>query len=75
MPLATYALRQTGQTLTGALAQLRLRQAARLLAYTSRNVSEIAADVGFESAFYFSRVFKRNFGASPLEYRKIKRGA
>ncbi|MBE0697634.1 MAG: helix-turn-helix domain-containing protein [Anaerolineaceae bacterium] len=64
---------QTGQTITEALTQLRLRQAARLLAYTSRTMLEISADVGFESAYYFSRLFKKVYGKSPLAYRKDKR--
>ena len=64
---------QTGQTITETLTQLRLRQAARLLAYTSRTVAEIAVDVGFESVYYFSRVFKKVYGFSPLAFRKAKR--
>jgi AraC family transcriptional regulator, arabinose operon regulatory protein len=64
---------QTGHTITESLTQLRLRQAARLLAYTSRTMLEIATDVGFESAYYFSRLFKKVYGKSPLAYRKEKR--
>lgn len=64
---------QTGKTITEALTQLRLRQAARLLAYTSRTMAEISIDVGFESAYYFSRIFKKIYGISPLAYRKEKR--
>ena len=48
---------------------LRMRQAARLLAFTTRGVEEIAEDVGFNSAFYFSRQFHRRFGMSPRAYR------
>ena len=46
-----------------------MRQAARLLAFTTRDVDEIAGDVGFNSAFYFSRQFHRRFGMSPRAYR------
>jgi len=48
---------------------LRMRQAARLLAFTTRGVGEIAGDIGFNSAFYFSRQFHRRFGMSPRAYR------
>lgn len=61
---------KTGQTVSECLVQLRMRQAARLLSFTSRTVEEIARDVGFESPFYFSRLFKRYYGISPLPYRK-----
>jgi AraC family transcriptional regulator of arabinose operon len=54
-----------GQTILS----LRMRQAARLLAFTTRGVAEIAGDVGFHSAFYFSRQFHRRFGMSPRAYR------
>jgi AraC family transcriptional regulator of arabinose operon len=67
--LAHLYKQQTGQTILQSLTQLRLQQAARLLAYTSRTVAEIAADVGFESPFYFSRLFKRAYGQSPLQFR------
>jgi len=54
---------------------LRMRQAARLLAFTTRGVEEIAGDVGFNSAFYFSRQFHRRFGMSPRAYRAATVGS
>jgi AraC family transcriptional regulator of arabinose operon len=60
---------QTGQTVTDALRQLRLRQAARLLRHSGRSVQEIAAEVGFHCSFHFSRRFRQAFGASPRLYR------
>jgi AraC family transcriptional regulator, arabinose operon regulatory protein len=63
----------TGRTITEALTLLRLGQAARLLEYSSRTAAEIAHDVGLESAFYFSRLFKRVYGISPHDYRKARR--
>lgn len=46
-------------------AQLRLRRARELLISTQMNVSEVAGAVGFADPLYFSRVFKRNLGATP----------
>lgn len=37
-------------------------------------VSEIAADCGFEDQFYFSRVFKKMTGMSPMQYYKRSTG-
>jgi AraC family transcriptional regulator of arabinose operon len=61
---------QTGQTLTDALRELRLRQATRLLRHSGRSVQEIAAEVGFRCPFHFSRRFRQAFGLSPREYRR-----
>jgi AraC family transcriptional regulator of arabinose operon len=60
---------ELGDSVTNTVLTLRLRQAARLLEYTSRRVGAIAGDVGFSSAFYFSRQFHRHFGLSPRAYR------
>lgn len=49
---------------------LRMQQAARLLAFTTRDIGDIAADVGFTSPFYFSRQFTRRYGISPRTYRQ-----
>ena len=44
--------------------------AARRLLVTDARLSDIAYEVGFEDPNYFSRMFRRNFGASPQEYRR-----
>jgi AraC family transcriptional activator of pobA len=49
-------------------------EAARLLRYTDLSVGEVAFAVGFADQLYFSRAFKRRFGAAPLAYRASARG-
>jgi AraC family transcriptional regulator of arabinose operon len=61
---------EVGVSIMETLLGLRLRQAARLLEYTSLSVGEIARDVGFHSPFYFSRQFKVYYGRSPSDYRQ-----
>jgi AraC family transcriptional regulator of arabinose operon len=61
---------QVGEPVAELRMKLRLRQAARLLEFTSRSVGDIAQDVGFQSPFYFSRQFKAYYGVSPAAYRK-----
>jgi AraC-like DNA-binding protein len=51
------------------LTRWRLQLAARSLEKTSRGVSEIAADVGYESEAAFNRAFKREYGQPPGRYR------
>ena len=48
---------------------LRLSNAESMLRHTDMPIGEIAAVVGFEDPFYFSRIFTGHFGASPKAYR------
>ena len=49
---------------------LRIRNAQVLLETTDGTVSEIARIVGYENPMYFSRIFRKEKGMSPLKYRK-----
>ena len=44
--------------------------AAEFLANTSRPIAEIAEQVGYSNQGKFAAVFKKQFGMSPLEYRR-----
>jgi len=48
---------------------IRLNKAKELLNSTSLNINEIAYHTGFDSIFYFSKLFKRKNGISPKDYR------
>ena len=52
----------------------RIRNAQILLETTDGTVSEISRIVGYENPMYFSRVFKKAKGMSPMKYRKVYRG-
>ena len=49
--------------------QIRINRAKALLRDTDRSVAEIAEQVGFSAAYYFSRLFSQWTGCSPLKYR------
>ena len=51
------------------LANYRMEQAKRLLANPSMPVGDVAVAVGFSDPSYFTRVFKRQEGIAPSEYR------
>ncbi|MEF3307681.1 helix-turn-helix domain-containing protein [Paenibacillus sp. GYB004] len=61
---------QVGESIIDTLNKIRLRQASRLLRFTTLQVNEIAREVGFQDPFYFTKQFKAFFGISPSEYRK-----
>ncbi|MCF7818771.1 MAG: AraC family transcriptional regulator [Kiritimatiellales bacterium] len=49
--------------------EMRINRAKELLTYTNQNISVIADVLGFESLYYFSRLFKFKTGLSPSEFR------
>lgn len=62
-----------GENLSVWLRKARMRRAAELLRETELRVAEIAAQVGYENQSKFAAVFARQFGCSPLEYRRRAR--
>lgn len=61
----------TGQGLSEYISQTRIEKARLLLTTTSDSVQNIAASTGFDTAQYFSIVFKKIIGVSPSEYRRL----
>lgn len=59
----------TGMTPNDYLQRLRLESARSLLAETSRSVTDIAFEVGFNSSQYFSTVFLQYTGLTPSGFR------
>ena len=49
---------------------LRISNAQTLLETTNYNVTEIAEIVGYDNPLYFSRLFKKQSGMSPSDFRK-----
>lgn len=48
---------------------LRLKQARTLLTSTSKNISEIAYEIGFSTPAYFTKCFREAYGETPSELR------
>ena len=61
-----------GQTFIEYLTSLRMDKAKELLRCTSKRSSEIAGEVGYKDAHYFSYLFKKTQGMTPSEYRKTR---
>ena len=62
--------KEMGSTPCEFLRKYRLNYAMCLLAGSSKSIQEIAYDVGFDDASYFSRVFKIHSGKSPNMFRQ-----
>ena len=58
----------TGQTPHDFIRNLRLKQAAHLLASQNMNITEVMYACGFNNAASFSTIFKKFYGMSPREY-------
>ena len=64
--------RATGLSPNQYYLDIRLNKAKELLTATSLSINEIAYHTGFESIFYFSKLFKKKNGISPKDYRACK---
>lgn len=51
---------------------LRLEKAKNMLHSSNLTIAEIADSVGFNDQFYFSRLFKKETGLSPVSYRRFR---
>ena len=61
---------QTKMTFSEYVTRSRLQKAKKLLIGTSMAVSEIAEEVGYNTAKYFIKIFKEYEGQTPSKYRK-----
>ncbi|WHY21381.1 AraC family transcriptional regulator [Paenibacillus sp. G2S3] len=62
-----------GQTPNTYLVRYRIQKSSEMLVGTNRSISEIAMNCGFQSASYFSSVFRNETGLTPQNYRKKSR--
>ena len=62
----------TGQSPNQYHLNIRLNRAKELLTSTALNINEVADQTGFDSVFYFSKLFKKKNGVSPKFYRSEK---
>jgi len=63
----------TGITPTAFLTNLRLLKARKLLLETDLTLDYIALECGYQSGFYLSRIFSKNYNMSPSHFRKAYR--
>ncbi len=66
-----YFKKHVGVTCIEYINDYRINRAANLLAGTGKSVSDISEQVGIYNVSYFNRLFKKAYGISPVEYRKM----
>lgn len=60
----------TGDTPLDFIRHIKMKHARRLLSDKGRNVSEVAADLGYQNRKYFTACFKDEFGMTPSEFQR-----
>jgi len=63
---------ETGEGVSDYVSRLRMEKACHLLRTSDRKVYEISGDIGYLDPAYFIKVFKRQYGVTPQEYRERK---
>lgn len=65
-----YFKEKSGKTFTEYILDLRIGQACKLLVESKMDVMQICLECGFNTITHFNRIFKRNTGFTPTEYKK-----
>ncbi len=68
--LSKYIKEKAGTTFQEVVKEARMKKAMELLRETSYTVETVAAEVGYETVEHFNRLFKKNYGMTPVQYRK-----
>ena len=68
--LSTLFKNSTGYSPINYFNQLKIQKACQYFYATNALVKEVAAQLGFDDPYYFSRLFTRLMGFSPNQYRK-----
>lgn len=63
--------KETGERFSDCIIRLRIERAKELLKTTNKNIQEIAIEVGFNDAGYFTKRFKIYEGTTPGRYRNL----
>jgi len=62
--------KHTGKTISEMIQEIRIERACAMLINTTRTNGDIAAACGFDDMKFFYKVFKKQMGVLPKEYRK-----
>lgn len=63
--------KELGETFVGYLTNVRMKKAKELLCCSSKRITQISAEVGYNDYHYFTGLFKKLNGITPCEFRKM----
>lgn len=63
---------ETGKTAMDLIHLFLIAEAKNLLKSDTHNISDVAYQLGFENTSYFTRLFKKQVGMKPLEFKKMQ---
>jgi len=59
-----------GMSVIDYLQKLRLHHACQQIEVSTRSIADIAFNVGYQNVNAFRKIFRKEYGLSPVEYRK-----
>lgn len=62
--------KKTGSTVHEYLTKVRMEKATELLKQRDKKIKDIAKDVGYDNVSHFCMRFSKDYGMSPLAYRR-----
>lgn len=71
---STYFKQELGFSIAAFITRCKLEESRRLLQYTNKSISVISNYLCFSSQSHFQTAFKKQFGVTPLQYRKRAAG-
>ena len=63
--------KESGETFVGYLTNVRMKKAKELLCCSSKRITQISDEVGYNDYHYFTSLFKKLNGITPCEFRKL----
>lgn len=68
--LTTLFHHETGKTVYQYIKEKKMQEACNILAYTNESITSIGSSMGYSTTTAFSAAFRREFGETPVEYRR-----
>ncbi|ANE45718.1 hypothetical protein SY83_04730 [Paenibacillus swuensis] len=63
---------ETGESVSDYIYRVRMEKAAYLLIHSDKKIYEITAEMGYQNPQYFIKLFRKQYGSTPQEYREMQ---
>lgn len=73
--LSSIFKKETGESLTAFIQNKKISIACDMLEYTNISYAEISSTLSFSSQSYFSKIFRKKKGITPMQYRNIMKAS